>query len=132
MEGLYIYDKRPAGMDKYLSNYGWHFSKNMYIDAVKGMKDRDDKKMNIMTKNEIIEIFRKYDMEYPGQAYDACYVFMMAKSDFWNSSIQNEQQLVKFVNDYIGDIDGYDGIALTRYYADCVAKGKVIMWEEML
>ena len=34
-----MYEKKPAGMDNYLSNYGWHFSKKMCEWAISMMKD---------------------------------------------------------------------------------------------
>lgn len=64
--------------------------------------------------------------------YDAIYVLHMAKSDYMGSSITDEQHLVKFVGDYINDPDGYDGIAMTRFYADCMGKGIGIEWEDVL
>lgn len=56
----------------------------------------------------------------------------MAKSDFFESSIISEQYLLQFVKDYLDDIDGYDGKALTRFYADCIGSGTPIMWEDMI
>jgi hypothetical protein len=58
--------------------------------------------------------------------YDAVYVLNMAKADFHGSSITEESRLVKYVKDYLDDPDGYDGIALTRFYADCIGKGEII------
>lgn len=59
-------------------------------------------------------------------------VYHMAKSDFFESSIISEQYLLQFVKDYLDDIDGYDGKALTRFYADCIGSGTPIMWEDMI
>lgn len=64
--------------------------------------------------------------------YDVMYVYHMAKSDFFESSIISEQYLLQFVKDYLDDIDGYDGKALTRFYADCIGSGTPIMWEDMI
>lgn len=58
--------------------------------------------------------------------YDAVYVLNMAKSDYHGSSIIEDVKLIKFVKDYLDDADGYDGIALTRFYADCIGKGEII------
>lgn len=67
-----------------------------------------------------------------GNRYDVMYVYHMAKSDFFESSIISEQYLLQFVKDYLDDIDGYDGKALTRFYADCIGSGTPIMWEDMI
>jgi hypothetical protein len=58
--------------------------------------------------------------------YDALYVLNMAKADYHGSSIIEDIRLVRFVKDYLDDPDGYDGIALTRFYADCIGKGEAI------
>jgi hypothetical protein len=60
------------------------------------------------------------------------FVFHMAKSDYWNSSITDERQLLQYVKDYIDDCDGYDGLPMTRFYADCIGSGTPIMWEDMI
>lgn len=38
----------------------------------------------------------------------------MAKADFMGSSLVNEQQVAKYIKDYLDDVDGYDEIAMTR------------------
>jgi hypothetical protein len=58
--------------------------------------------------------------------YDALYVLNMAKADYHGSSITEDTRLIKFVKDYLDDLDGYDGIAMTRFYADCIGKGITI------
>ena len=58
--------------------------------------------------------------------YDALFVLNMAKADFYGSSITEESRLIKYVKDYLDDPDGYDGIAMTRFYADCIGKGEPI------
>lgn len=58
--------------------------------------------------------------------YDALYVLNMAKADYYGSSIIEESRLIKFIKDYLDDPDGYDGVAMTRFYADCIGKGDII------
>ena len=58
--------------------------------------------------------------------YDALFVLNMAKADFYGSSLKDESSLAKYVKDYLDDPDGYDGIAMTRFYADCIGKGEII------
>jgi hypothetical protein len=36
------------------------------------------------------------------------------------------------VRDVIDDVDGYDGIAFNRWYADMSCKGIAIDWDEVL
>ena len=58
--------------------------------------------------------------------YDSVYVLNMAKSDFHGSSLPDEAHLIRFVKDYLDDPDGYEGVAMTRFYADCIGKGEII------
>lgn len=58
--------------------------------------------------------------------YDALFVLNMAKADYHGSSITEDIKMIKFVKDYLDDPDGYDGIAMTRFYADCIGKGEII------
>jgi hypothetical protein len=56
----------------------------------------------------------------------------MAKADYMGSSIVDETHLLKFVKDYIDDPDGYEGLPMTRFFADVIGKGIAIDWEDML
>lgn len=64
--------------------------------------------------------------------YDVMFVYHMAKSDFLGSSLPDEKSVAKYVKDYIDDPDGYDGLPMTRFYADCIGSGTPIMWEDMI
>ena len=56
----------------------------------------------------------------------------MAKADFFGSSLPNEMSVLKFVSDYLGDPDGYESVAFNRFYADTIAKGIAIIWEDVI
>jgi hypothetical protein len=56
----------------------------------------------------------------------------MCKADYSGSSIPDDYHLVKFVQDYINDIDGYEGMPFTRFYADCIGSGIAIPWEDVI
>lgn len=132
MERLDDYTELPSGMKEYLSYYGWHFSKKMYEFAVKGMKDRNNNMMNVYDKQYVDNALKNNNISFTYKGYDAPYVYAMAKSDFFGSALQSENQICRFVKDYIDDVDGYEGIAFTRFYADCMAKGIPIIWEDLL
>lgn len=130
---LDTYDTIPAAMKAYLANYGWHFNKKLCTWAISMMRDRNKAKMALMDKEKVENMLSQHGVEISAEnAYDAVYVLHMAKSDYYGSSITDETHLVKFVGDYLNDPDGYDGIALTRYYADCMGKGIGIEWEDMI
>lgn len=133
MDRMDIYERKPAGMENYLANYGWHFSKKMAEWAISMMRDRNGAKVSIQDKATLEETMKANGIKTDTvKGYDLVYVIAMAKSDFYGNSITSDVQLYKFVNDYINDKDGYDGMPFTRFYADCLAKGEPILWEEMM
>lgn len=120
-------------MAEYLSAYGWHFSKKMAEWAVGMMQDRNGSKVKLKDKEQLYNEFKQYSVptdDFVG--YDAVYVEAMARSDYFGSSLPDDAHVYKFVYDYLCDKDGYDGIALTRFYADCIGKGCPIYWEELM
>lgn len=135
---LDIYDDFPTGMREYLSTYGWHFSKKMCEWAVSKMKTKDpatgkEKKLETWKKEEVEELLKKYNIKLENsEGYDMVYVGNMAKSDYYKSSISDEQHLAMFIKDYLDDPDGYNGLPFTRFYADCIGKGEPIIWSEYL
>lgn len=134
---LDIRDKMPAGMEEYLALNGWHFNKKLCIWAIQNMRSVNlgtpDNRVPITPKEEIQQLFEHYHITVENcVGYDVMFVFHMAKSDYWNSSITDERQLLQYVKDYIDDCDGYDGLPMTRFYADCIGSGTPIMWEDMI
>lgn len=130
-------DKFPSGMEEYLSQNGWHFNKKLCEWAVGKMK-----KKNQLNKFDKITPYTKENLDSMMSAngitidnnvgYDALYVLNMAKADFHGTSITEESRLARYVKDYLDDPDGYDGIAMTRFYADCIGKGEIIPWEDVI
>lgn len=127
------YEKKPAGMENYLSAYGWHFSKAMCDWAVSMMKDRSGKKLQPMTREKTTELLQMYGVNVPdGIGYDAVYLINSARADYMGSSIADEMHLARFVGDTLNDPDGYDGMPFTRFYADTIGKGNPILWNDMM
>lgn len=133
MDRLDFYEIKPAGFERYLSVYGWHFSKAACDWAVSMMKDRNGAKVAPHTKEQLKELFTKNNLQQPAsKGYDDIYLAAMIKADYWSSSVTSDTQLVKMLCDMLTDKDGYDGQAFTRFYADCVAKGVPIIWEDLI
>ena len=123
----------PSGMEAYLSLYGWHFSKRLCEFAVSKMRDRNGEKVKMKTKEEVETILRNAGVEVENsKGYDCVFVMHMGLSDYLGSSIQDEMHLAKYVKDVLDDKDGYEGVALTRYLADCSAKSVPIIWEDVI
>lgn len=127
----------PSGMEEYLSQYGWHFSKKMCEWAVSRMykKNSLDKKIPIQSwnKDSVDKLLNKYGVTIENKiGYDYVFAANMCIADYYGSSIIDEQHVALFIKDYVDDPDGYEELPFTRFYADCIGSGVPINWEDML
>lgn len=130
---LDTYDTMPKGLQSYLSYYGWHFNKKLCDFAISKMKDSSGNKISSYNKETVDLMLKHNNIELVNDCgYDCVFVANMAKSDYFGSSITDEAHLSKFIKDYIDDPDGYDGLPMTRFFADIIGKGITIEWEDML
>lgn len=129
-------DEFPSGMEEYLAQNGWHFSKKMCEWATSNMykidKSGNKAYINPYSKEQVDEILRKYGVQISKIGYDYVFVANMCKADYYGSSITDEMHLALFVKDYVDDKDGYEELPFTRFYADCIGSGNPIQWEDML
>lgn len=135
MTRLDYYDIRPAGLDAYLSNYGWHFSKQMNDWAVSMMIDHQTGKRmtSPYTKEKVDALLAAQGIELDNnRGYDAVYVANMLKADKLGGSIPDEAHLALGIKEVIDDPDGYEGLPLTRFLADCNGSGTPIIWTDMI
>lgn len=133
MDRLDVYEDLPSGMREYLSQYGWHFSKKLCEKAVEKMRDRNGKKVTPYTREQLEQSMKQYGVTLENnEGYDAIYVATMCKADYLGSSITSEQNVMMFVKDFLDDKDGQKTKALDHYYADAIAKGCPLMWDEVL
>lgn len=133
---LDVRDKMPSGMEEYLSQNGWHFNKNLCEWAISRMwKTVNGRKeqIKVTAKETIEQMLKNNNINIENNiGYDVIFVYHMAKSDFLGSSLMDERTLLQYVKDYVDDPDGYDGLPMTRFYADCIGSGTPIMWEDMI
>lgn len=135
---LDIYDELPPAMENYLRNYGRNFNKKLYEYAVSKMykinKSTGKKEqMQPVTKDVFDNAMSKYGLKLDNDImYNGPYVWSMASSDFFGSSIPDEQHLALYVKDYVDDPDQADGFIFNRFYSCEVLKGEPIEWEDML
>jgi hypothetical protein len=133
MARLDYYDIRPAGLDAYLSHYGYHFSPAMAHWAVEHMEPRGGGRMRMMDKEAVEKLLRDREVDFrAARGHDLVYIANMIVADRWGSSVKNEDQLALAIKDELDDPDGYDGMAFSRFLADCNAKGVPIVWEDMI
>lgn len=133
---LDTYDELPYDMRRYYQHYGRHFSKGMYHFAVSTMRKMNKttgkmEKMEAITKEKYEELKKRHGISIENDiAYDGPFVYSMAMSDFYGSSLPDEKSIMMFVRDYLQDEDKPDGYIFNRFYADCVLAGTPIDWGE--
>lgn len=134
MDRLDYYDITPKGMDAYLSAHGHHFSKPMLEWAVSMMKNKKGDRQSVPEKKKVDEKLNSYGVELSRDKgyYDPVYVWCMAKSDYFGSSIEDEMHLAKYVKDYIDDPDGNQTRTFDEFYVNCIAKGIDIPWGDVI
>ena len=126
------YDIKPESMINYLRYNGPHFSKKLAEFAISKMK-KNKRPLQAISEEQMDEMLKKSNIKIENDyLYDGLYVINMAKADFFGSSITTDENLIKYVKDYLDDEDGYDGIAFNRFLADCARKGMVINWDKMI
>jgi hypothetical protein len=131
MDRLDFYAIRPAGLDAYLSYYGYHFSPAMARWAVSMMEFR--KRTDKMGKKDAEKLLADREIDFRNaKAHDLVYIANNILADRWGSSVKDEDQLALAIKDEMDDPDGYEGMAFTRFLADCNAKGIPIVWEDMI
>ncbi len=82
----------------------------------------------MIPKENIEQLFKANNINIENNiGYDIVFVYHMAKTDFYGSSLLDEKSLLKYVKDYLDDPDGYNGLPMTRFYADCIGSGTPIM-----
>lgn len=128
----------PEDMEKYLSYYGFHFNKKLYEMAV-GMMEKKSKTTGEKEGLSPVDIenlergLKKYRVDIDhNNLYDAAYLASMVEADFWGSSIEDEEHMMRYIKDVLCDVDGYDELVFCRFIADCSAKGVSIFWDRML
>jgi len=130
------YDEIPEGMMIYINNYGCHFNKKLYEEAVRRMYRKVNGKkeyMNAYTKEQVDKILAANNVILErNKLYDACFVFTMCAADFLGKSVPNEQYQARYVKDLIDDADAEEGFIFNRWYADQMFMNNPIDWEDMI
>ena len=136
--GFYYFVELPSSMKRYIHHFGLHFNKKLYEYATSTMERKikgSDKteRMKPIDKSKFDEMMKKYNitLQYD-ELYDGVFVWTMAMSDFYESSLPSEKELAQFVKDYIDDVDKPDGFVLNRWIGDMYLEGRGIDWDDMI
>ena len=124
---------RDHNYKKYIECYGYHFNENTFNTAVNAMVKVDGSKKS-WTKKEVLEALMELKKPIPcGYSdWDVAYVANMIYSDYYGSSINNEQQCLEIAYDYINDPDGYKEAPFSSWINGLMFKSCVIDWGKML
>ena len=136
--GLYRFVDLPTDMKRYVRHFGLHFNHRLYEYAVSLMERKikgseRTEKMKPVDKSKFDEIMQKYNLtlEYDVM-YDGIFVWSMAMSDFYESSLPTERELAQYVKDYVDDVDQVNGFILNRWVADMALAGIPIEWDDFI
>ena len=118
---------------KYMQEHGHHFSKELAKHASLAMENRDGSDHN-WTREDVVKAFEKIGKTIPNgyKACDAHYLANMFYADYFGSSVKTAEECLVLACDYMADPDGYEGRAFYHYLTDCMVKGHVVNWKEML
>ena len=134
---LDIYDEMPKDMQKYITNYGWHFNKRAYEYATKKLTKRNSlsnlpERVIPYTKEEVDDILKKYNINIENKImFDYVFVASMCKADYLGKSVPNEQCLAMYVRDTVDDYDASDETTFRRWVATMIGNGTPIDWYEI-
>ena len=136
--GLFNFMDLPSDMKRYIRHFGMHFNSKLYAFAASTMhrkvkgSDRTEK-MKPIEKSKFEELLKKYNitLEYD-ELYDGVFVYTMAMSDFFESSLPTEKEVMLYVKDYVDDIDKPDGFIFNRWVSDMYLAGKGIEWDDFI
>lgn len=136
--GLFNFMDLPSDMKRYIRHFGLHFNAKLYEFAISKMHRKvkgseRTEKMKPTEKSKFDELLKKYNitLEYD-ELYDGVFVYSMAMSDFFESSLPTEKDVMQYVKDSVDDVDQLDGFIFNRWIADCYFKGYSIDWDEYI
>lgn len=126
------HDTFGKDMDRYLDEYGWHFTKKLCNYAVSRMRTKDNERLEPITAEKYKELITKYGIVINNDImHDGVFVANMCKADYYKRSIPDEQHLAMFVKDYLDDIDAPNGVAMRRWFISAMGAGEPIDWDEV-
>lgn len=135
---LDIRDDMPRDMKRYISEYGFHFTKRAYLYAADKMRKYNAatgklEKVEPYTKEQVDEILVKYGVKVENsEMYDYVYIAQMCRMDYLKSSVPDEQHLALFVKDTCGDPDASSETPFRRWMATMVGNGTPIDWSDLV
>ena len=127
-------------MDKelYIAENGWHFNKKACEYAIKGLKKKNPatgkmESIEPMSKEQVEELLSKNNITLEKLVgYDHVYIANMAKSDFFRSSLPDEQKVALYIKDVIDDADAAEGEVMACWYLKMIKRRQPVEWGSFL
>ena len=134
----YNIDEWPKPARKYFQHYGFHFNKKACDFAVKDLRKENPatKKLepiDAWDKEQVDDLLKRCNVTLEdNELYDYVWVANMVRSDYWKSSITDEQHLALMIKDIVDDPDQRDGFIFNRWIGDRLFNGRPIDWEGLM
>lgn len=113
----------------YLAENGWHFNKKACEYAIQFLKDKNDKPIKPISKEEVDAMLAKYGVKLEKSvAWDYVYVANMAKSDMDGSPQSDEKSQAMYVKMVIDDADAADGEVMACWYTKMIFRRNPVDW----
>lgn len=135
---LYNISEWPESAQKYFRNYGFHFTKKAAEYAAKMLRKENPatkkvEPVDAWTKDQVDDLLERFNVVLEdNQLYDYVWVANMVRSDYWKSSITDEQHLALMIKDIVDDSDQRDGFIFNRWISDRLFNGCPIDWEDIM
>ena len=134
----YNIDEWPKGARKYFKTNGFHFNKKACEEAVRGLRKENPatKKLELIDawdKEQVDDLLKRCNVTLEdNELHDYVWVANMVRSDYWKSSITDEQHLALMIKDIVDDPDQRDGFIFNRWISDRLFNGRPIDWEGLM
>lgn len=115
--------------EMYLAEMGWHFNEKACKYAVHYLKDRNNKPITPLSKEEVDGMLNKHNVVLEkNKGWDYVYVANMAKSDMDGSPLADEGSIANYVKIVIDDVDAADGEVMGCWYVKMIFRHIPVDW----
>lgn len=117
----------------YLAENGWHFNKKANDYALYFLKDRNNKTIKPLSKEEVDDLLKKHGVVLEkNKGWDYVYAANMAKSDMDGSPLSDDKSIAAYVKVLIDDADAADGEVMACWYVKMLFRHIPVDWEMFL
>lgn len=114
-------------------NGGWHFNKKACEYAIQYLKDKNNKPIKPISKEEVDDMLKKHGVVLEkNKGWDYVYAANMAKSDMDGSPLSDEKSIAAYVKVLIDDVDAADGEVMGCWYVKMLFRHIPVDWAMFL